>query len=130
MFAEREQQEIELRLTSTLNLHEDLTLQLSAQLLDSMARHQSFAELIETTRGSWELVSSTQTLEADYAVTFFPLYSALRWDLGNGGAVLLVYRLEAQGRRVTGRPLDGSIHDLFDEPAVHTVLMKVSYGWR
>ncbi|MCC6749968.1 MAG: carbohydrate binding family 9 domain-containing protein [Deltaproteobacteria bacterium] len=132
LFAALSQEELEVKPGATLALHRALVLQLYAQLLYSVGRYPRAQELQQLADGSTTLGETPLRLDANFSVLRLFLNAVLRWDLGDGTAAFLVYKLDG-GLDRTGGPqpfeLFGELRDLAARPQTHLLLLKVSYGW-
>lgn len=132
IFGDLDHDELELKLTATLGLHRDLTLQLFAQLLRSVGTHARYRELQLLDDGATTLGATSRDSDADFASLSLIGNAILRWDLGGGAAAYLVYKLEGWVER-DGRPvafdLGDSLRELGRTDQTQLLLLKASYGW-
>ena len=132
LFGDLSRDELELRLSGTLALHRLVTLTLFGQLLHSAGRYSRYEELFLLYDGRTTLDQTDLDPNADFARLSLIVNAALRWDLGDGTAAHLVYKLDG-ALSTSGRPagfdLGGAVAELGLRRQTHLLLLKVSYGW-
>jgi hypothetical protein len=132
LFGDLDRHELELLLSAKLVLHRRLSLGLSGQLLHSAGSYRRFRELLPLADGGAQLGPTALAPDAAFARLWLNLGASLRFDLGDGTAAYLVYKLDG----TTARDGDGArfdlgagLEELRDGPLAQTLLVKVSYGW-
>lgn len=132
LFGDLDRDELDVRLSAKLVLHRRLSFGLTGQLLHSAGSYRRFRELLLLADGGAQLGPTPLAPDAAFARLWLNLGASLRWDLGDGTAAYLVYRLDG----TTARDGDGArfdlgagVRELRDGPLAQTLLVKVSYGW-
>ncbi len=132
LFGDLDRDELELLLSAKLVLLRRLSLGLYGQLLHSAGSYRRFRELLPLADGGALLGPTPLVPDAAFARLWLNLGASLRWDLGDGTAAYLVYKLDGSNARDgDGARFDlgAGLRELRGGPLAQTLLVKVSYGW-
>lgn len=128
-----------LELRATWSLSPDLVLTLYAQPFVSVGRYDQIGALaapgsadvrwLPTSRsGGQRIVDGTAIDEPDYRVASLRSTAVLRWELRPGSILYVVWQQSRGGvPQLPTQTLHATAPELFTQPAVHTLAVKLSY---
>jgi hypothetical protein len=128
-----------LELRATWSLSPDLVLTLYAQPFVSVGRYDQIGALVApgsadvrwlpTSRsGSSRFVDGIEIAEPDYRVASLRSTAVLRWELRPGSILYVVWQQSRGGvPQLPAQTLHATAPELFTQPAVHTIAVKLSY---
>lgn len=128
LFGDRDTDEFDVTLRSTVTFARDLTLQVYAQLF--LAKGHYEPSTIRQLVAPSEFVPFTFTGNPDFNRKFFNTNVVLRWEYLPGSTLFLVW---SQARRGEGddyfTSFSGDFRDTFKVPSDNVLLLKLSYWW-
>ena len=150
VFGSLARKEAALELRATWSLSPDLVVTLYAQPFVSVGRYDALGELAAAGSSDVRWYASTlhtgdtRTIvddgsapgfvpmfsidEPDYAVASLRSTAVLRWEPAPGSTLFVVWQQSRGGvPAAAARPLHGVAPDVFTQPAVHTLAIKLSY---
>jgi len=139
LFGHLHRKDAALELRATWSLSPDLVLTLYAQPFVSVGRYDEIGELVaansadvrwlDTTRaGTTRIVGGFPISEPDYRVASLRSTAVLRWELAPGSILYVVWQQSRGGvPALPTETLHATTPELFTQPAVHTLAVKLSY---
>nr|MBA3538086.1 hypothetical protein [Deltaproteobacteria bacterium] len=65
--------------------------------------------------------------EPDYTIVSLRSTAVMRWELRPGSTLFVVWQQARGGNAPLSHPLHGALTDLFANPAIHTLALKLSF---
>jgi hypothetical protein len=139
LFGHLRRTEASLELRATWSLSPDLVLTLYAQPFVSVGRYDQIGALVapgsseirwlSTSRsGSSRIVDGTAIDEPDYRVASLRSTAVLRWELRPGSILYVVWQQSRGGLpQLPTQTLHATVPEVFTQPAIHTLAVKLSY---
>ena len=149
LFGQLHRREAALELRATWSLSPELALTVYAQPFVSVGRYDRLGELAAAGSADVRWYDATAHVDAtaqagamrdivdgatgfsidepDFTVASLRSTTVLRWDLGPGSTLFLVWQQLRQGATPRAQPLHSAAPDVATEPGVHTVAIKLSY---
>jgi hypothetical protein len=139
LFGHLHRTDASLELRATWSLSPDLVLTLYAQPFVSVGRYDQIGALVApgsadvrwlpTSRmGASRVVDDVAIAEPDYRVASLRSTAVLRWELRPGSILYVVWQQSRGGvPQLPVQTLHATVPELFTQPAVHTIAVKLSY---
>jgi len=139
LFGHLHRKDAALELRATWSLSPDLVLTLYAQPFVSVGRYDQIGELarassadvrwLDTSRmGATRFVGGFPIAEPDYRVASLRSTAVLRWELAPGSILYVVWQQSRGGvPALPTQTLHATAPELFTQPAIHTLAVKLSY---
>jgi hypothetical protein len=143
LFGDLSRKEAALELRATWSLSPDLVVTLYAQPFVSVGRYDRIGELVAAGSGDVRWYDSTSRsgdmrtildggtgfaiAEPDYSVTSLRSTAVLRWEPRPGSSIYVVWQQARGAGAAVSRPLHQAAPDLFTQPGVHTLAVKLAY---
>jgi hypothetical protein len=139
LFGHLHRKDAALELRATWSLSPDLVLTVYAQPFVSVGRYDQIGELVApgsadvrwlaTSRaGATRTVGGLSIGEPDYRVASLRSTAVLRWELSPGSILYIVWQQDRGGvPALPAQTLHATAPELFTQPAVHTLAVKLSY---
>jgi hypothetical protein len=139
LFGHLRRTDASLELRATWSMSPDLVLTLYAQPFVSVGRYDQIGALVApgsaelrwlpTMRsGSSRIVDGTAIDEPDYRVASLRSTAVLRWELRPGSILYVVWQQSRGGvPMLPAQTLHATVPEVFTQPAVHTLAVKLSY---
>jgi hypothetical protein len=139
LFGHLHRKDAALELRATLSLSPDLVLTLYAQPFVSVGRYDQIGELVApnssdvrwvdtTHKGPDRIVGGFSIDEPDYRVASLRSTAVLRWELAPGSILYVVWQQSRGGvPALPTQTLHATAPELFTQPAIHTLAIKLSY---
>jgi hypothetical protein len=128
-----------LELRATWSLSPDLVLTLYAQPFVSVGRYDQIGALVApgsadvrwlatSHSGATRFVDGIGIAEPDYRVASLRSTAVLRWELRPGSILYVVWQQSRGGvPQLPTQTLHATVPELFTQPAIHTIAIKLSY---
>jgi hypothetical protein len=143
LFGHLTRKEAALELRATWSLSPDLVMTLYAQPFVSVGRYAELGELVAAgsdevrwydttshdgaTRTIRDAATAFAIAEPDYTALSLRSTAVLRWELAPGSTLYVVWQQARGGSAGLSQPLHEAAPDIFTQPAIHTLAVKLSY---
>jgi hypothetical protein len=139
LFGHLHRKDAALELRATWSLSPDLVLTVYAQPFVSVGRYDQIGELVApgsadvrwlatSHSGATRTVGGLSIGEPDYRVASLRSTAVLRWELTPGSILYIVWQQDRGGvPALPAQTLHATAPELFTQPAVHTLAVKLSY---
>jgi hypothetical protein len=128
LFGHLHRKDASLELRATWSLSPDLVFTLYAQPFVSVGHYSQIGQLAAAGSSEIEWLASSPVAKPDYRVASLRSTAVLRWELRPGSILYIVWQ-QARGGvpEMPTQTLHATTPELFTQPAVHTLAVKLSW---
>jgi len=128
LFGHLHRKDASLELRATWSLSPDLVFTLYAQPFVSVGRYSEIGALAAAGSSEINWLASSPVEKPDYRVASLRSTAVLRWELRPGSILYIVWQQARGGvSEVPTQTLHATVPELFTQPAIHTLAVKLSW---